>query len=77
MLAFTCLGHEYQDLLSLCNEMHVYTDLGLYCHLKEFWGSGVRSHVHSKGKIPPLEGQGRMEPVMLHHAGQSAQHPTD
>ena len=27
-------------------------DLGLYFHLKEFWGNGVRSHVNSKGKIP-------------------------
>ena len=28
-------------------------DLGLYSHLKEFWGNGVRTHVNSKGKIPP------------------------
>ena len=27
-------------------------DLGLYSHLKEFWGTGVRTHVNSKGKIP-------------------------
>ena len=27
-------------------------DLGLYCHPKEFWGNGVRTHVNSKGKIP-------------------------
>ena len=27
-------------------------DLGLYSHLKEFWGNGVRTHVNSKGKIP-------------------------
>ena len=27
-------------------------DLGLYSHPKEFWGSGVRTHVSSKGKIP-------------------------
>ena len=26
-------------------------DLGLYTHLKEFGGNGVRSHVYSKGKI--------------------------
>ena len=26
--------------------------LGLYSHLKEFWGNGVRTHVNSKGKIP-------------------------
>ena len=24
-------------------------DLSLYSHLKEFWGSGVRTHVNSKG----------------------------
>ena len=27
-------------------------DLGLYSHLKEFWGNGVWTHVNSKGKIP-------------------------
>ena len=29
-------------------------DLGLYSHLKEFWGGAnrVRTHVNSKGKIP-------------------------
>ena len=28
-------------------------DLGLYSHPKEFWGNGVRTHVNSKGIIPP------------------------
>ena len=45
--AFTRLGHECQDLLSLCDGL----DLGLYSHLKEFWGNGVRTHANSKGKI--------------------------
>ena len=27
-------------------------DLGLYSHLKEFLGTGVRTHANSKGKIP-------------------------
>ena len=27
-------------------------DLGLYSHLKEFLGNGVRTHANSKGKIP-------------------------
>ena len=37
--AFTHLGHEHQDLLSPCDEMHVCTDrLGLYSHPNEFWG---------------------------------------
>ena len=27
-------------------------DLGLYSHLKEFLGNGVRTHINSKGKIP-------------------------
>ena len=27
-------------------------DLGLYSHLKEFWGNGVRTNVNSKGKVP-------------------------
>ena len=32
-------------------------DLGLYSHLKEFWGNGVRTHVNSKGKIPSTRGK--------------------
>ena len=52
--AFTSLGHECQDLLSLCDGMHVWhrLDLGLYSHPEEFLGNGVRTHVNSKGKIP-------------------------
>ena len=51
--AFTCLGHKRQDLLSLCDGMHVVhrLDLGLYSHPKEFEANGVRTHVNSKGKI--------------------------
>ena len=26
-------------------------DLGLYSHLKEFWGNGVRTYLNFKGKI--------------------------
>ena len=51
MPAFTCLGHECQGLLSPCHGMHG-LDLGLYSHLKEFWGNGVRNHVNSTRKIP-------------------------
>ena len=31
-------------------------DLGLYSHMKEFLGNGVRTHVNSKGKIPSTGG---------------------
>ena len=31
-------------------------DLGLYSHLKEFWGNGVRKHVNFKEKIPSTGG---------------------
>ena len=34
--AFTCLGHECQDLWSPCDGTHGCTDLGLYSHPKEF-----------------------------------------
>ena len=52
--AFTCLGHEHQDLFEsvwwiACVRRLA---LSLYSHPKEFWGSGVRTHVISKGKIP-------------------------
>ena len=40
---FTHLGHEHQDLLSLCDEMHVCTDYtSVYTLIrKSFWGNGV------------------------------------
>ena len=53
-------------------------DLGLYSHLKEFWGNGVRTHANSKGKKSPQpEAQKRIEPATLHHAGLGAQYTTD
>ena len=44
-------------------------DVSLYCHPKEFWGNGVGLHVNSKGKIPSMEAQRRVEPTTLNHAG--------
>ena len=52
-------------------------DLGLYSHPKEFWESGVRTHVNSKGNIPSTgkkKNSRKIEPTTLHHAGQRAQH---
>ena len=49
-------------------------DLGLYSHQKEFGGTGVRTHVNSKGISPLPEAQRRVEPATLHRAGQRAQH---
>ena len=59
--AFTCLGHEGQDLLSPCKEMHVCTDYSsVYSRIQKFFlGNGVRTHVNSKGKSPLLEAQRR------------------
>ena len=81
--AFIHLGHECQDLLSLCDGMHVCRlDLGLYSHPKEvgFFWNGVRTHVNSKGKIPSTwknSPQRRIEPTTLHQAGQRAQYTTN
>ena len=81
LLAFTCLGHECQDLMSLCDGMNeCRLDLGLYSHSKEFWGNGVRTHVKSKEKIPSTwknSPQRRIKPTVLHQAGQQAQHTTN
>ena len=55
--AFNRLGHKRQDLLSLYHGMYVYRlDFGLYSHLTEFWGNGVKTHVNSEGKIPSTGG---------------------
>ena len=49
--AFTRLGHERQDLLSSCDEMHVCTDYTLI--RKSFEGYGVRTHVNLREKNSP------------------------
>ena len=55
--AFTRLGHECQDLLSSCDEMHVHRlDLGLHSHPREILGNGVRTYVNSMRKIPSTRG---------------------
>ena len=71
LLAFTRLGHERQDLLSLCDEMHVCTDYTLI--RKSFGGNGVWTHVNSKGKIPSTGKcpQRRIEPATLWTASPS------
>ena len=74
------LGHECQNLLSLCDGMHVYTNkTSVYTILssQRVLGIGVRTHVNSKKKSPLPEAQWRVEPVTLHHAGQWVQHITD
>ena len=65
LLAFTHLGHECQDLLSMCDGIHVCIDLGLY--FERILGNGVRTHVNSKGKILKTERALRkVKLVMLH-----------
>ena len=51
LAAFICLGHECQDLLSLCDGMHR-LDLSLCSRPKEFWGNGVRTILTPKKKSP-------------------------
>ena len=82
--AFTHLGHECQDLLSLCNGMHVCTNwTSVYTLIERVLGNEVRTQVNSKGKIPSTTkftlpvAQRRVEPPTLHHTGQQAQHTTD
>ena len=55
--AFTRQGHERQDLLSPCDEMHVCTDwTSVYTLIRtSIGGNGVWTHVNSKGKIPSTE----------------------
>ena len=52
-------------------------DVELYSHPKEFGDDGVRTHVNFKEKSPLPEAQRRVEPMMLHHTGQQAQHTTN
>ena len=76
---FIRLGHEGQDLLSLCDGMHVYTDQTLAYTLiqKSFEGIKSEPKLTPKKKSPLLEAQRRTEPMILHHAVQRAQHAID
>ena len=69
--AFTRLGHECQDLLSLCHGMHVHRlDLGLYSHPKEFWGMEKEPMLTAREKSPLPEVQRRINLMTLHHTRQ-------
>ena len=77
LLAFTRLGHECQDLLSLCDGIHVCTDkTSVYTHIQKSFGDGVRTHANSKGKI--LSSRKFFSEEDRTHAtvGQRAQHTT-
>ena len=54
---FTHLGPEFQDLLNLCDRMHLCTDkTSIYTLIPKSAWNGVRTHVNSKEKIPlPLK----------------------
>ena len=68
--------HEWQDLLSLCDGMHVCIDLTSVNTLiqKSFGGIGSETMLIPREKSPLLEAQRKVEPATLHHA---AQHTTD
>ena len=55
--AFIHLGHEYQDLLSPCDGMHVaQTRPGFILSSERVLENGVRTHVNSMGKISSIRG---------------------
>ena len=76
--AFTCLGHERQGLLSLCDGMNVCTVWTLIYTLirKSFGGMESELMWTPRGKSPLLENspQRKVQPATLHQAGQRAQH---
>ena len=79
LLAFTRLGHECQDILSLCNGMHECTDYtSVYTLIqKSFGGTEPEPMLTPREKYPLPEAQRRIEPKALHHAGQRVQYTTD
>ena len=71
--AFACLGHECQVLVSAC----VHTlDLHLYSPLTRVLGMESKPVLTSREKSSLTGTQRRVEPAVLHRAGQ-AQHFTD
>ena len=80
--AFTRSGHKRQDLLKLCDGMHVCTDQILVYTLiwKSFGGIESEPMLTPREKSPLPEKnypQRRTEPMTLHQAGQQAQHTTN
>ena len=77
--AFTCLGHECQDLWSPCDGTHMCTDLTLAYTLirQSFWGTESEPMLTPRGKHPLLEAQKRIEPMILHEVGKRAEHTTN
>ena len=55
--AFTCLGHECQDLLSLCDRMHACTDKTFVYNLirNSFWGMESEPMLTQTENSPLLE----------------------
>ena len=82
-VAFTCLGHECQDLLSWVHAMECMgAQTRPRCILsivssERVLRTGSEPMLTPRGKSPLWEGQRRIEPVTLHQAGQWAQHATD
>ena len=52
-------------------------DLHLYSYLKEFQGKESEPTLTPREISPLLEAHRKVEPAMLHHAGQQAKHTTD
>ena len=78
LLAFPHLGHECQDLLSVCDGMYVCTDRTSVFNLiqKSLGGMESEPMLTPSEESPLPEAQRRIELTMLHHAGQRAQHTT-
>ena len=81
LLAFTRLGHECQDLLSLCNRIHVCTNVPLIYTLiwKSFGGMESEPMLLTPKENPfyrKNSPQRRIKPRALHQVGQWAQHTT-
>ena len=74
LTAFTCLGHECQNLLSPCNGIHVCTDWTSVHALiwKSFGGMEPETMLTPQKKSPLPEAQRRFELATLHHARQGA-----
>ena len=82
--AFTCLGHQHQDLLSLCSGMHMCRlSTSVYTLIqKSFLGNGVRSWEpmltpRGKSLLPEKKLLRRIEPTTLHQGWQRTQHTTN
>ena len=74
LLAFTCLGHECQDLLSPCHGMHVCKDkTSVYTLIRKSFGGMESEPMLTRREKSPLQEKSSSEEDRIHSLHQAGQ----